>query len=209
MTVNEKKFLDSAGTGHLWNRIEEQFINSNELGIAIETIDEVKADKEYVDTTINNPKQGIILTDIVNGYNYIVAMRDGKFVSRCTVKEIEITQMPDKIEYAEGELLDTTGMVVTGICYDGNTLEITDYTYANEPLVPGENLIEISYTEFGVTHTASITVNAEGFNPEVAFIDFEYTDNGDKTYTLTDWKGTKNGEASTEIMIPDSSAIVW
>jgi hypothetical protein len=38
--------------------------------------------------------------------------------------------------------------------------------------------------------------------------DFEYTSNEDGTYTLTDWKGTFNGESSTEIIIPDSNLII-
>lgn len=39
-------------------------------------------------------------------------------------------------------------------------------------------------------------------------IDFEYTDNGNGTYTLTAWKGTLNGVESTELIIPDDSRII-
>ena len=38
--------------------------------------------------------------------------------------------------------------------------------------------------------------------------DFEYTNNGNGTYTLTAWKGTYNGVASTECIIPDDSRII-
>ena len=38
--------------------------------------------------------------------------------------------------------------------------------------------------------------------------DFEYTNNGDGTYTITDWKGVLNGVESTELVIPDSSKII-
>lgn len=41
-----------------------------------------------------------------------------------------------------------------------------------------------------------------------SLIDFEYTDNGDGTVTLTAWKGTYNGVASTELIIPDDSRII-
>ena len=38
-------------------------------------------------------------------------------------------------------------------------------------------------------------------------VDYEYTANEDGTYTITSWNGTNNGEASTEIIIPDSNKI--
>ena len=46
---------------------------------------------------------------------------------------------------------------------------------------------------------------ASGSDP---LIDFEYTDNGDGTYTLTAWKGTKNGVPSTELVIPNMASII-
>lgn len=41
-----------------------------------------------------------------------------------------------------------------------------------------------------------------------ALIDFEYIKNNDGTVTLTAWKGTLNGEPSTELVIPDSNRII-
>lgn len=42
----------------------------------------------------------------------------------------------------------------------------------------------------------------------LSLIDFEYTNNGDGTVTLTAWKGTLNGVVSTELVIPDDSRII-
>ena len=39
-------------------------------------------------------------------------------------------------------------------------------------------------------------------------IDFEYADNRDGTVTLTAWKQTLNGVASTEMVIPDDNRII-
>ena len=39
-------------------------------------------------------------------------------------------------------------------------------------------------------------------------IDFEYTKNSDGTVTITAWKGTLNGEPSTELVIPDNNRII-
>lgn len=38
--------------------------------------------------------------------------------------------------------------------------------------------------------------------------DFEYTDNGNGTYTITAWKGTCNGAASTDCILPDSHRVI-
>lgn len=43
---------------------------------------------------------------------------------------------------------------------------------------------------------------------EHTLIDFNYTDNGDGTYTITSWKGTYNEEPSTEIIIPNLDCII-
>lgn len=48
--ANEKKFLDSSGIGHLWDRIEERYPNMDELGLIIDAIDEAKADRTDLET---------------------------------------------------------------------------------------------------------------------------------------------------------------
>ena len=62
---------------------------------------------------------------------------------------------------------------------------------------------EITYTEFGVSYTTSIDIAVV----DSWLVDFEYTDNGDGTYTIVDWKGTLDGEVSTELIVPDSNTI--
>ena len=64
-------------------------------------------------------------------------------------QSIEVTTMPTKTTYVEGEKFDPAGMVVTATLSDKTTKEITDYTYSEEPLevtVKDEKtIIEISY----------------------------------------------------------------
>ena len=49
----------------------------------------------------------------------------------------------------------------------------------------------------------------EGIVPiERLLVDFIYTDNGDDTYTITDWKGTYNGEPSSSLIIPSDPRII-
>lgn len=47
-----------------------------------------------------------------------------------------------------------------------------------------------------------------GYDPTTAFKDFNYITNANNTYTLTEWKGTTNGVASTECIIPDDPSII-
>lgn len=136
-------------------------------------------------------------------------MKNGNLVTRRTVSSIEVTTMPNKIEYYAGEYFDdSTGMVVTATCEDGSVIEITNYTCSNNQFIIGKNTVTISYNEAGNTYTTTITVNAVEFDAATILIDFEYTDNGDGTYTITAWKGTKNGVASTEMVVPNSSNII-
>ena len=51
--AEQKKFLDSSGISHLWDRIEERYPNVDELEIIINAIDEVKADKSDVEAIYN------------------------------------------------------------------------------------------------------------------------------------------------------------
>ena len=163
-----------------------------------------------VDDPINvatDIKDDIILIDQVNGYHYIACMQNGNFVTYCATKSIEITAIPTKIEYTAGEYFDPTGMIIIATAYDGTTKEITDFIYPSSYILNDDTFIEIKYIEAGITHIATVPVTVTPFDPAVVLVDFEYTANDDGTYTLTGWKGTYNGEASTEIIIPNNGLI--
>ena len=175
------------------------------LGTPIEDNDATT--KKYVDDSIVSMTNGIKLIDQVNGYNYIVSMRNGTLVSTCAAQSISITTNPTKISYMDGEHLDSAGMVVTATCEDGTTREITGFTCDNYVTVNNPVFV-ISYTEGGITCYANLSVAVTAFDPAIVLIDFDYTDNGDGTYTITDWKETYNGEPSTEMIIPNNEHII-
>ena len=50
MAFENKKFLDKIGVTHLWEKIENQFINTEELNVIIDAIDEAKADRTDLET---------------------------------------------------------------------------------------------------------------------------------------------------------------
>lgn len=163
---------------------------------------------EDIRELITAPKDGIAFKDQINDYTYIVCMRDGNIASYIAIKSIEVTTMPTKIEYTVGEYFDPTDMIITVTTYDGITKEITDYTYSSDYLTEDTTFIEVSYIEGGIKHIASVPVTVNAFDAATILVDFEYTDNGDGTYTITGWKGTYNGEASTEMIVPNYGCII-
>ncbi len=70
------------------------------------------------------------------------------------ITSLDVTTLPNKVIYNEGELFDPTGMVVTATYNDGSTEEITTYTYPTEPLVGGTEMVEIGFDGL----TANVTV---------------------------------------------------
>lgn len=131
-----------------------------------------------------------------------------------TVVGIQVKTTPIKSVYVSGEYFDPTGVVVVSVTLDTQTAEITDYTFDNfdyttTPLTESITGIPISYVDStGTTFTTEIPITVVPFDPAIILIDFEYVDNGDGTYTLTDWKETYNGEPSVDVVVPNNALIV-
>ena len=69
---------------------------------------------------------------------------------------------PDKKTYLVGEELDLTGLNVTANYTFGDSKPVTGYTVSGfDPETTGQQTITVSYTENGVTKTASFTVTVE------------------------------------------------
>ena len=108
-------------------------------------------------------------------------------------QSIEVTQMPNKTSYFYGETFDPTGMVIIGTYENGDTEEITEYTYSE---VTSEDF-EIYCVDCDMTVVIKLSVA-----PEI-LRDFEVQSEGNDYY-ITGWRGTLNGQPSTEIIIPDT-----
>jgi hypothetical protein len=151
----------------------------------------------------------VILTDIDDGLDYAVQMKNGYLVTSQVSIEVQITTLPDKTTYYRGDYFDPTGMVLTAKCPDGRTRVIEDYTtsYIDTSFnTLGE--IEVTIKAKAPTpYKVPLTITVVEFDPEVVLIDFDYTSNSDGTYTLTSWKQTLNGESSTELIVPNNSLI--
>lgn len=147
------------------------------------------------------------LRDKSTGYHYYVYMKDGALATSPIITEIKVTKAPDKVNYMQGEKLDLTGIEVVAVIESGDSVILDRYKTDEYVVNP---IINISYTDelSGEIFTTSFEVEMSEFDPIIQLIDFDYTDNGDGTYTLTGWKQTLNGEPSTELIIPDNNMIV-
>lgn len=160
-----------------------------------------KADKKSID------KDYIALTDIENGYEYIIHMKNGNLISVCKIVSIEVTTMPIQTEYIDGEPFNPAGIVITATCQDGTTRIIDSNTITYNSVVTLDNCsaFEIQYVDAGIKYTTTIVLTC--INAGSSLSDFKYTIEEEGTYTLTGWKDTKNGVFSTECIIPDSNKI--
>lgn len=144
----------------------------------------------------------ITFKDAKTGWEYIGYVYDGNWITCRKFESVEVTQMPDRTEYREGDVFNPTGMIITGTYSDGTTTEIIHY---HHPEIV-EEVLKIFCIDGGVYVTIGLTISGAAMSK--ILIDFEYTDNGDETYTLTGWKETHNGEESTELVIPDEPGII-
>ena len=83
-----------------------------------------------------------------------------------TLSKIEVTKLPTKVEYEEGEFLDLTGMEVTATFSDASTKVVTSECTTNKDgvaLTAADKNFYVKYTYGGKTKSAavSITVKAE------------------------------------------------
>lgn len=158
---------------------------------------------------LNKPrvyKNRIVLTDSINGFDYVLKMENGNLVTYSAATSISIAQQPSNITFYNGDLIDISDMVLVATCSDGSVKTITNYTYEPTIMAAGVNVVTITYEEDGNVFTKELRVIGESF--ESRLMDFEYTDNGDGTYTITGWKETLNGEPSTRMIVPNSNKII-
>jgi predicted CoA-binding protein len=78
-----------------------------------------------------------------------------------TLSSIAITTQPAKTAYTVGETLDTAGMEVTATYSDGSAGAVTGYSTSgfNSSAAAASQSITVSYTEGGVTKTASFSIS--------------------------------------------------
>ena len=83
------------------------------------------------------------------------------------LSQIKVTTQPTKTTYVVGEKFDKTGMVVTAVYSDKTEKAVTNYTFApTDELGVTDKEIVVTYTEKGVTKSATVSVTVVEATPD-------------------------------------------
>ena len=99
--------------------------------------------------------------EVVGSYTLTVAYGGFSDTFKVTVDDktlvaIEITKLPDKLIYLEGDKFDGTGIVVAAH-FDNDTVEvISDYVIGGYEKTPGEKTVTVTYSGFTDTFTVEV-----------------------------------------------------
>ena len=168
--------------------------------------------KKYFDENSTNVADGFVMNDQVNGYKYLIQMKDGVLTSILVPSSISVdTSSLQGVTFMEGDAIDLETLTFMANYPDGTSSQITDtenLSYSPSELTTDVTQITFVYNIAGLKLTYDMPVTVTAFDPAVKLQDFTYTTNNDGTYTLTGWKETHNGVASTELIIPNNKKII-
>ena len=168
--------------------------------------------KKYVDEHSISVIDGFTMRDQTTNYKYLMQLRDGVLTSILLPSSISVDSS-SLTNLNDGDIIEGKDLVINATYPDGTTSALSDSDKGNIICTPKELTVDVKQItvkykvgDYELTQTINVTVSA--FDPAVKLQDFNYTDNGDGTYTLTGWKETHNGVASTEMIIPNNKKII-
>lgn len=103
---------------------------------------------------------------------------------------ITVTTKPNKLTYEYGDALATTGMVVTASYSDSQTKAVTGYSCSPTTFsTVGNQVVTVSYTENGVTQTATfnVTVNRKSVAKPTWKSNLTYTGSAQSVSSTSYW----------------------
>jgi uncharacterized repeat protein (TIGR02543 family) len=119
-----------------------------------------------------------------------------------TLTGITITTAPATTVYSEGQNFDPAGMVVTATYSDNSTAEVSGYTVSpSGALAATDTSVTISYTEDGVTKTATQTITV---NPVIETFAITFDANGHGTAPAA--QTVESGKTATKPSDPTASS---
>ena len=168
--------------------------------------------KKYVDEHSISVIDGFTMRDQTTNYKYLMQLRDGVLTSILLPSSISVDSS-SLTNLNDGDIIEGKDLVINATYPDGTTSALSDSDKKNITCTPKElttdvKQITVKYKvgDYELTQIIDVTVSA--FDPAVKLQDFNYTSNADGTYTLTGWKETHNGVASTEMIIPNNKKII-
>lgn len=90
----------------------------------------------------------------------LTAEFEAEVQSADTVSKIEVTALPSKTVYIEGEDFDKTGMVVTATYSDGRVEEVKNYTVSGFTPTPGYKRLSVKYGKKSASFMVTVRTNS-------------------------------------------------
>lgn len=139
---------------------KDEYFNSS--GLAVKATYNNGTSAEISDYVISYPDMSSAGTKTVTiTYDEQTATFDIEVIA---ISKIEITTLPNKLEYRKNETLDTTGLVVSTIWTDGSKEVLADgYTVSElDSAETGEKTITVTYQTFTATFTVEVVADTAG-----------------------------------------------
>ena len=174
-------------------------------------------DGDYVNKSINdNIFDHITIKDEITSNKYFLKISNGVLVTEVFPINFYIDMENTKTNFTDGEYIKFEDLDISLVYPSGNKEKVTDWTniqFSKDIKTPlnkeYDKDLTLSYVYDGeLLFTTTLELTIGDFDPAVTLVDFEYTDNNNGTYTIGGWKGTLNGQPSTEIVIPNNSKII-
>lgn len=132
------------------------------------------------------------------GYSY----KDNYTNVKKQLQSITITTKPDKLEYYLNESLDTAGIKVVANYSDGSKNEVKYWRVSGTTASVGKQTITISYSDNGITKTASYDIQVKENNVKKEFCTIVYETNGGSMS-----RTTQTGEKGKAVQISSEKPI--
>lgn len=118
--------------------------------------------------------QYAICSPIVDEYGTLYLKNDSAYLMAIgsTVEKLEITQLPEKLTYTEGETFDPTGMKVIATFKNGLSKDVTGYVkFSNQPLTVDDDYFQIWFDK--VMYQNDDGSAGQLYTAPIAFVELE------------------------------------
>lgn len=150
--------------------------------------------------------QYALCNPIVDEYGTLYFRNDSNYMMAlgATISKLEVTRMPDKTTYQEGEVFDPTGMEVTATYANGKTRDVTRYvSYSTEKLTSDD-------TDFAITFEHVMYQNKDGqagvdYTAPIAHVSLNILSDPGSGVTVKGTVSSWDGKDNTTVRLYDSS----
>lgn len=154
ITDNLFKYYNALPNSEFTVHTERDFLNIGKDIIVVNEFNEEKTER------VVNISTEFTLTDtVVSNVETIASYTETPPIPEKTLLRIEITRLPDKLQYFYNDRIDTTGMEVVAYWDDDTTSIVDDYTiFPNDLIEIGTQTVTVYYSKNAIVATDTFTI---------------------------------------------------